>query len=184
MGSIFENIWLLLTVAGVALVVVAVIRQAKPEWGHWLLPIPLVIVGLAFGLDAMIQTDTEAINELFSTCKKAVINNNPQALMACISPDYSDRSHPTKTDLETAVRRELSRISIEKVKLQSSVLTITGNTAQSKLDVVVHFNQNSSYDQLGSLVFVGLELHYEKIGEKWFINNVNIVSVNNQSWNW
>jgi hypothetical protein len=182
--SIFENIWLLLTVAGIMLVVVAVVRQAKPEWGHWLLLIPLAIVGLAFGLDAMIQTDTEAINELFSTCKKAVINNNPQALMACISPNYSDHSRRSKADLEAAVRRELNRMSIKKVKIQSSVLTITGKTAQSELDVVVHFDQNNSYDQLGTLVFLGLELQYEKIGKKWFISNIAVVSVNDQPWDW
>jgi len=184
MGSIFENIWLLLTVAGIALVAVSIIRQARPEWGHWPLLVPLAIVGLAFGLDSLIQTDKEAIGDLFTTCRKAVINHNTEALMKCISPNYSDRSHPSKAVLESAVRRELDRIAIEKVKTQSHLLTVSDKSAVSELNVVVHLDKNSSYGQTASLVFVGLELRYEKIGDTWYIYNVNIVSVNNQPWNW
>jgi hypothetical protein len=178
MGIVFENIWVLLTVAGLALLVVSVIRQAKPEWGYWLLLIPLAIVGLAFGLDAMIQTDAEAIGEIFTTCKKAAVNNDVETLMSFVSPDYTDGSNRTKASLKNEVSRQLNRLVIEKVKTQAHKLTIDSNTAHSELKVVVHLD--SSQSEVGSLVFVGLELDYEKIGDKWYIRSADVVSVNNQ----
>lgn len=184
MSIVFENVWVLLTVAGVALVVVYGIRQAKPEWGYWPLLIPLGLVALAFGLDAVIQTDTEAINAIISTSKRAVVNGDVKTLMAFVSPDYSDRSHRSKAALENEVKQVLNAASIKKVKIQSHLLTINAGTAHSELNVVVHLGEGNLYTEMGSLVFVGVELSYEKLGKKWFISSGEVVSVNNQPWHW
>ena len=184
MSIVFENVWVLLTVAGVALVIVYGIRQAKPEWGYWPLLIPLAIVGAAFGLDAMVQTNTEAINEIISSSKQAAINGDVKTLMAFVSPDYSDRSHRSKAAIENEVKQVLSAAAIKKVKIQSHLLTINAGTAHSELNVVVHLGEGNRYTEMGSLVFVGVELSYEKLGKKWFISSAEVVSVNNQPWNW
>jgi hypothetical protein len=184
MSIVFENVWVLLTVAGVALVIVYGIRQAKPEWGYWPLLIPLAIVGAAFGLDAMVQTNTEAINEIISSSKQAAINGDVKTLMAFVSPDYSDSSHRSKSALENEVEGVLNGLSIKKVKTQSHLLTLNENTARSELNVVVHLGEGNRYAEMGSLMFIGVELDYEKLGEKWYISSADIVSVNDQPWNW
>ena len=184
MGIVFENVWLMLTIAGVAMVIVSVIRQDKPEWGHWPLLVPLVIVGLAFGLDALVKTDTEAVNEIISTCKQAAVNGDAKTFMTFISPHYSDRSHRDKSELRATAQHVLGKASIKKIKTQSHVLTMDSGTAESQLSVVVHLNNDSQYAAAGSLVFVGMELSYEKIEKKWFINRAEIISVNNHPMNW
>ena len=184
MAIIFENVWLLLTIAGIALVVVSVIRQAKPEWGYWPLLIPLAIGGFAFALDAAVKTDTEAINEIISLSKQAAANGDIKTIMAFISPNYIDKSHRSKAALETEAKQVFSTMSIKKIKTQSHLLTMNSHTAESQLNLVVHFNNDSRYADAGGLVFVGIELSYEKIGKNWFINRAEVVSVNNQPWNW
>ncbi|MBL7216030.1 MAG: hypothetical protein ISS71_10165 [Phycisphaerae bacterium] len=184
MGNVFENVWLLLTVAGIALVVVSVIRQAKPEWRYWPLLVPLGIVGLAFALDAMVKTDTEALRQIITTSKQAVMNNDVQMLMAFVSPNYADRSRLNKAALEKEAKQVLRTASIKKIKTQSHRLTINALTAQSQLNIVVHFNDDSRYATMGTLVFVGMELNYEKLGKNWFIRSVEVISINNQPWNW
>ncbi len=184
MQSVFESPWLFLTIAGVALVVVSVVRQDRPEWGYWLLLVPLVIAGLAFMLDAAVTTDTEAINEIIDTSKQAAVNNDLQAIMGSISPNYTDKSHRSKSAFEKKAQQTLNSASIKKIKTQSHLLAIDANSAQSELNVVVHFNNDSRYKATGSLVFVGIKLNYEKIGKKWLINSAEVVSLNNQPWSW
>lgn len=184
MGNVFENVWLLLTVAGAALVVVSIIRQAKPQWGYWPLLVPLAIAALAFGLDAAVKTDTEAINEIIAGSKQAVINNNVKTLMTFFSPDYADVKHRSKTAFEQDVRQVLNNAAVTKIKTQSHLLTINGNSAASQLSVVVHFDNNSRYAVMGTLMFVSVNLDYEKVGGKWFISSAEVVSVNNEPYKW
>ena len=184
MGIIFESVWLMLTVAGVALVIVSVIRQDKPEWGYWPLLVPAAIVGLAFGLDAMIKTDTESVNEIISICKQAAVDGDAKAFMTVVSPNYTDSRRRDMASLETTVQDVLSKASIKKIKTQSHVLTMGSNIAESQLSVVVHLNNDSQYAAAGSLVFVSMKLGYEKIKKKWFISRTEVVSINNQPMNW
>ena len=184
MAIMFENVWLLLTAAGVALVIVSIIRQVKPEWGYWPLLAPIAIAGLAFALDAAVKTDTEAINEIIAVSKQAAVNNDVKAIMAFISPNYTDKSHRSKDALEKEIQQTLNSASIKKIKTQSHLLTVNADTAQSQLNVVVHFNNDSRYKAAGSLAFVGTKINYEKNGKNWLINSTEVVSVNNQPWNW
>jgi hypothetical protein len=184
MSNIFENVWLLLTVAGVALVIVSIIRQAKPEWGYWPLLAPLAIAALAFGLDAMIKTDTEAINEIIARSKQAAVSGSVQMLMTSISPRYSDRAHRNRETFEEQAGQVLRNASVKKIKTQSHLLTLNDNTAKSQLNLVVHFHNDSRYAAMGTLMFVSLNLDYEKIGKDWFIRSAEVVSVNNQPYNW
>ena len=184
MGIVFESVWLILTVAGVALVIVSIIRQNKPEWGYWPLLVPAAIIALAFGLDALVKTDTESVNEIISICKQAAVNGDVKTFMAFISPNYSDHSHRDKFTLEATAQHVLSKAAIKKMKTQSHLLTMGSNVAESQLSVAVHLNNDSRYAAAGSLVFVSIKLDYEKIGVKWYIRRTEIVSVNNHPMDW
>ena len=184
MWNVFENCWLLLTLAGVALITATLVRQEKPEWGYKPLLVPLLLIIPAFGLDYAFTTDYEAISAIVPTGKRAAIKADVNALMALAGGNYSDRVHENKAALQVALQGILPHASIKKMRTQSHLITINKNEAQSELNMVVHLNNDSRYAAAGSLVFVGMKFGYEKIGKKWAIRRMELTSVNNQPMNW
>lgn len=184
MSNVFENIWFLLTVAGVVLVIASIVRQTKPEWGYWPLLAPLAVAALAFGLDALVKTDTEAINEIVAGSKQAVVDGNVRQLMSYISPDYADAARRQKAAFEDAAGRTINNAAVTKIKTQSHLLTVKTDTAESRLNFVIHFDRDSRYAAMGTLMFLGVTLNYEKIGDRWFISSAAVDSVNNEPYNW
>lgn len=184
MWNVFENSWLLLTLAGVALVAAGIWRQAKPEHGRKPLLVPLVLVLLGFGLDAAVRTDYEAIEHIVRSCRAAALKRDHQAILRFVSSNYADSIHKNKAQLEAAAESILQRASVHKVRMQSHVITINGTQAQSEFAAAVHLGAENEYTKGVSLVFVGLEFDFEKIGKKWFIQRVEVTSVNYQPMDW
>ena len=184
MWNVFENCWLLLTLAGVALVAASIIRQEKPEWGYKPLLVPVLLAALAFGLDTAFTTDYEAVSAIVPTCKRAAVAGNPDGIMELVSPNYTDKAHRSQTALRKAIESILPRASINKVRTQSHVISIKGNHAKSELKVVVHLNNDNQYTGAGGLFFVEMEFEYEKIGKKWSIRRMDVTSINNQPMGW
>ncbi len=185
MWNVFENVWVLLSAAGITLVVVSMLRMDHPEWGYKPLLIPLAIAALAVGLDAGFKSDTEYIHYIIAESKKAAGANNVQGILKFISPDYSDRYHENKAELEVLMKHYLDKADIEKIKTQSHRITELNKTnAKSEMNIVVHLSSDSQYAAAGSLVFVGLQFEFEKIKKKWMINRVELVSVNNDPMSW
>ncbi|RKY14233.1 MAG: hypothetical protein DRP52_00590 [Planctomycetota bacterium] len=184
MWNVLENSWLLLTLAGVALVAASLIRQEKPEWGYKPLLVPVLLAALAFGLDAAFTTDYEAVSVIVPACKRAAIETDANRIMEFISGDYTDRVHENKAALNRAIESILPRASIEKIRTQSHVISIKDSKAQSELKVVVHLNNDNQYTGAGGLFFVEMAFEYEKIEKQWFIQSMDITSINNQPMNW
>ena len=184
MWNVFENCWLLLTLAGVALVIASIVRQEKPEWGYKPLLVPVLLAALAFGLDTAFTTDFEAVSGIVPACKRAAIETDANRIMEFISSDYTDKAHRSKTALRKAIESILPRASIKKVRTQSHVISIEGNRAKSELKVVVHLNNDNQYTGAGGLFFVEMEFEYEKIEKKWSIRRMDVTSINNQPMNW
>ena len=184
MWNIFENGWLLLTLAGIAFVVASVIRQEKPEWGLKPLLVPLLLAGLAFGLDYAFTTDYEAVNAIVPTCKRAAVAGDPEGIMELISPNYADRSNRTRAGFERRVRHTITGSSIKKIRTQSHTVSVNGTTAESELSVAVHLNTDSRYAAYGTFFLVGLKFEYEKIADTWYIRRMDVTTVNNHPMNW
>ena len=184
MWNVFENCWLMLTLAGIALVVASIVRQEKPEWGYKPLLVPLLLAALAFGLDYAFTTDYEAVSAIVPACKNAAINADIQTMMNFISPDYADGIHRNKAALREAAQHILPRASIKKVRTQTHTITIEGNRANSEFSGAIHLNENSGYSAAGSLVMIEMEFQYAKIAEKWYIQRMEIKSVNYQPMGW
>ncbi len=182
MEVIFESPWLLLTVAGVTLIAASVVRQVKTEWGYWPLLVPLIIAALAFGLDYIVKTDLEKVNSIISSAKNAAITGIMSDIMPFISPDYADRSYPSKEQLEVKLKKVFTNSGIKKIRTRSHVVDLKTDTANSQLHVVVHLDKNSRYAIAGSIVFVGLQFDYVKVGENWMVKRSDIISVNDNPW--
>jgi hypothetical protein len=184
MWNVFENSWLLLTLAGLALVAASIYRQAKPEHGYWPLLIPVVLAGIGFGLDYAVTTDYEAIQQMISECKNVAVANGVSVIGGHISPNYRDSAGRNKAQIEDAMKLILNAASVEKVRVMSHNITINGRSAKSEFEAAVHLGQTNTYTSGVSFMYVGLEFGFEKIGDKWFIQRAEVRSVNNQPMNW
>ncbi|MHC4855304.1 MAG: hypothetical protein ACYS72_02750 [Planctomycetota bacterium] len=184
MWNIFENGWLLLTLAGVSLVVASIVRQEKPEWGYKPLLVPLLLAVLAFGMDYAFTTDFEAVSAIVPACKQAAIDGNPDRIMELISPNYRDKYHNDRTDLHSRVRHTITGASIKKIRTQSHTVTVEGAKARSELIVAVHMNNDSRYAAYGTFFMVEINFDYEKIDEEWYILQMDIKTVNYQPMKW
>ncbi len=184
MWNIFENCWLLLTLAGITLVAASLVRQEKPEWGYKPLLVPLLLMILAFGLDYTFTTDYEAVSGIVPACKRAAVETDADRIMELISPDYMDKAHRNKAALKRAIESILPRASINKIRTQSHTISIEGDRAKSELKVVVHLNNDNQYTGAGGLFFVEMEFEYEKVEKNWTIQRMELTSINNRPWNW
>ncbi|MCI0499404.1 MAG: hypothetical protein L0Y36_06965 [Planctomycetales bacterium] len=184
MWDIFETCWLLLTVAGIALVAAGIVRQARPGWGYKPLLIPLALGFLAFGLDMAVMTDYEAVVHIVASCKRATIQADAAIIMHFVSPHYTDSVHRDKQALSEAAEHILKKASVKKIRTQSHAITTKGTSATSELNVAVHLNPDSHYAAAGSLVFAGIHLEYEKIGRTWYICRIEVASINYTPMNW
>jgi hypothetical protein len=184
MWNIFENCWLLLTLAGIALIAASLVRQEKPEWGYKPLLVPVLLAALAFGLDYAFTTDYEAVSGIVPACKRAAVATDPDGIMEFISPNYMDKNHRDKAAFNRRVRSTITGSSIKKIRTQSHTVSIEGSGAQSELKVAVHLNNDSQYATYGTFFLVEIKFEYEKIAEKWYIRHMDLTSVNNQPMNW
>ena len=184
MLNIFENCWLLLTLAGIAFVAASIVRQEKPEWGMKPLLVPLLLAVLAFGLDYAVTTDDEAVSAIVPACKRAAIAGDPDTIMEYISPNYNDRNHANKAELHSMVRHVITGSSIKKVRTQSHLINVREDDAESELGIAVHLNTDSRYAAYGTFFLVEMKFEYEKIDGKWYIRRMDLQSVNTQPMNW
>ncbi len=185
MWNVFESYWLLLTIAGIALIVVSMLRMDHPEWGRKPLLIPLVLAALAFGLDAGFKSDSEYLRYIVTTAKNAAADNDVRTMMQFISPNYSDVRHKSRNHLDSSMKYYLGKAAIEKIKTQSHVLTLDSKTAaSSEWNFVLHLDQDSQYSAAGQIVFIGMKFEFEKIGKKWFIKRAELISVNGDRMGW
>ena len=184
MWNIFENSWLLLTLAGIALVIASVVRQEKPDWGYKPLLVPLLLAALALGIDYAVTTDYEAVSSIVPACKRAAIDENPNRIMEHISPNYRDKYHRDRTALLNRVRHTINGASIKKIRTQSHTVTIEGTKARSELTMAVHMNNDSRYAPYGTFFMVEMNFGYEKIADRWYIFQMDIKAVNYQPMNW
>ena len=184
MWNVFENCWLLLTLAGIAFVVASVVRQEKPEWGYKPLIVPLLLAGLAFGLDYAFTTDYESVKKILPACKQAAASQDANAIIKFISPNYKDRFHRDYNAISSRIKHTLPKASINRVRTQSHVITMDGDNAESQFTVGVHLNKDSGYPGAGSMMMVKMKFEYEKIAESWYIRRMDLEEVNYQSMNW
>jgi len=185
-SSVFESPWLLLTVAAILLAAASIAWRTRPEWGLRSFLLPAVAVGAAFGLDVLVQTDSEQIHSLLNFCRRAVLEGNVRQIAPCIASTYADPVHRNKEDLLNAAESILRGAALEKVVERGHTLRIHGDTAQSQVRFRVHLSpQRSAYAAAGSLMFVVLEIHYQRQpNQRWQIQKVLLVSVNDSPINW
>jgi len=187
MYNIFEKPWLLLIVAAVVLLIIYIIRVFKPEKvRRWHILIPVMIAISAFAIDIFIETDQENINGIIKTCIKASKNEDADTIDTFVASDYQDSLHLSKQEIMIFCRAIFSEPAVERfVKLNQSIeLSLSDATVLIK-GFLMFDKESRFYKELKPAIALKLELGLKKYSnKKWQINRVEILEIDNQTFDW
>ena len=187
MFGIYEQPWTLIGLAVIVLFGILTYRSMVPEKRHaWQWLIPLLIVALAFGIDALVTTYKEKINDIISAGMQAVEDENFNSMESYLSDDYSDSLHRSKEQLIEHIQHELPKNVVEKCKETNSVFNISGDKAKVNLFMQIILSKDSDYAKLYGfgLFSIKLDLVFIKQNDNWLIQNIEIRSANQQPITW
>ncbi len=186
MFNLFETPWLLLIISIIVLAVVTIIRQSRPDKSRWWqLLMPVILAGLAFGVDFFVKTDYEKIESVIDLASKAAAGRDIDQVDVIISPDYHDLIHDSKDELMAFCRAIFSTPLIEKTKTRYTIIKVSAPKATCELEVVVHLEPESIYAAAGRIIFIKAKLYFTKTPKRnWLISGSQILAVNNQPSNW
>mgnify|MGYP006287036147 CR=1 FL=1 len=187
MFNIFQQPWTLIGASVIVLFIVFTIRSVWPEKRHrWQWAIPLGVVLLAIGLDAIVRTDMEKVEALMGRVMEAAQSENCQAIGQLVADDYSDSYHPGKAELMANCQARLSESLIRKIKVTSHLIELTPPTALVSIFGVVHFEEDSYIARdYRPFVFFKVQFYMEKqAGGKWRITRIEIREIDKQPFSW
>ena len=191
MWNVFEQPWTLVGAAVVVLFGMFTFRSVFPEKRRWWqLLVPVVVVGMAFGLDGIVRTDLEKIDIVIAKGIKAVKEEDVRAVESILSDHYSDSSHNTKQQLLDRFRRVLSEPLVAGHKETGRLVDIKGTEATVVLFTTVTFEKDSRVAQnYVSFLMTKSKLYLKKSPEpsgdgKWLIRRIEVLELNRQPANW
>jgi len=187
MLNVFEQPWSLLTAAVVVLLILLMARRVFPHkkyWWQWFLPAFFTVA--AFGLDLLVQTDLERINAVINTGVKAVEEENPDAIEAIISDNYSDSYHRTKRSLTRHCRVRFSQPLVEKNIKRIMAIEISGPRATAIFTVRIVFDKRSYvYQSFKRIMLTKWKLDLLKEQNKgWLISRAELLEIDGQPAKW
>lgn len=187
MFDVFEQPWTLVGAAVIVLFVVFTIRSVFPEKRkRWQLGIPLVVAALGFGLDALVQTDLEKVNEVMGGVLNAVRDEDCDALAELIAEDYSDSYHTGKGQLITRCRSRLREPLVEKIKLIGDLVEVAVPTATATIFGFAHFEQESYVARdYRDFVHFKVQFYFDKQSDNsWLVSRIEIREIDKQPFHW
>jgi len=187
MWNIFEQPWTLTGAAVLTLLAVLTVRSVWPEkhrLKHFLAP--LVTLGLAFGLDYLVQTDIEQVHRTLGIVTAAVENEDYDAIDRALAPDYSDSFHQDKAAILARARKYMGLSHIEKTQRIGLAVRLDGDNATALLTVVVRFTGDSYVAQSykpAVLLKMRVYLREQSNGD-WLVHSSELLEVDRQPMTW
>ena len=185
--DIFENPWTLLITAAAILLAVWISRciaTQKTRWWLWLLP--GIIAGAGFGIDRLVETDTEKIEKVITGITKAFEQENCDLIASFISDNYSDSYHKTKKQLVNHCKAMLSNAMVDRAI--PSIISLEKNSPNAPVifTVRVVFNRESHISQLYKQeVFVKVQAELKKQPDnRWLIQSIEILEIDRFAATW
>ena len=184
MYDIYENPWLLFSVSIFVLVVVVMYRRMCPDkCRFWQLIIPFALMASAFGIDHFVRTDHEKIELVVKQGVRSAVDADMDMLKPIVSPNYSDNRYISKQDLLNSLGKLTTKANIIRIKIRQNFITIAGTEATSKMRITLFMQPESEYAPANSLMFIELELKFEKHRDNWLVRSMNVVSLNDDPLN-
>lgn len=187
MFNCFEHPWGLIIIAIITLLILLMFRSIFPEkrrWWQWLLPVFLVVA--AFGLDFLVETDSEKIDTVINTCVKAFEDENPDLIEPLIADNYSDSYHSSKSVLMAHCREILSEPLIEKNIKRTVSVEIQPPKATVIFTVRILFDKQSYvYQSFKSQMMTEVQANLQKqLDNRWLISRVELLKIDLQPADW
>ena len=188
MFDFFEQPYTLTGAAVLALFGVLTFRSILPErrrFWQWLLPV--VLAGAAFGLDALVETDTEQINATIEAGIRGIETEDLGAVGRVISDSYSDSLHGTKERLLSYCRQALSQSPVVKTRIKGlRLMDLSQANATAMLFTQITFDKNSYVaENYKPSLLIKTRLNLKKQpGIGWLISRVEIEGLDGQSVSW
>ena len=188
MFDFFEQPYTLIGGAVLVLFGVLTVRSVLPEkrrFWQWLLPI--VLAGAAFGLDALVQTDTEQINATIKAGVRGIEAEDLDTIGRVISDSYSDSLHGTKQRLLFYCRQSLSQSQVVKARVKGVRLTdLSEAGATAIVFTQLTFDKNSYVaENYKPSLQIKTRLSLKKHpGVGWLISRVKLEGLDGQSVSW
>lgn len=188
MFDFFEQPYTLIGGAVLVLFGVFTVRSVLPEkrrFWQWLLP--LALAGAAFGLDALVQTDTEQINATIKAGGGGIEAEDLDAIGRVISDSYSDSLHGTKQRLLFYCRQSLSQSQVVKARVKGVRLTdLSQASATAIVFTQLTFDKNSYVaENYKPSLQIKTRLNLKKYaGIGWLISRVELEGLDRQSVSW
>jgi len=187
MFNLFEQPYLLLFAAIFVLIVTLTVRSLLPQIPRRpQLVMPLLLAASAFGIDYLVQTDTEKIKTTIKSAAKAVRNENPLAIEPVIAPGYSDSYHKSKAALIAHCTARLSGPLIDKNITRFLRIDIHPPDAAVLCTANIVFDKRSYvYQSYKQLMLVKMKIHLQKDpAEKWLISRCELLEIDRMPAKW
>jgi hypothetical protein len=187
MWNIFEHWWTALLIAAIVQLALAIMHVLKPATRKlWHISIPISIIIIGIGIERLVQTDSEKIDDLVKTCLKATADEDVNAIDSILSPDYSDSCHNSKKAALEFCRRWLGKPLIAKNRLPfPPEVSLSAPEAQVNMMVMTHIDPKSSYYGSVKVLLSKVKLYLQKNADKhWQVKRAELLEINNQPVNW
>lgn len=187
MFNVFESPLLLSLTAVVSVIVIWVMRVARPDKIGWRYSmIPILIMAAAFSLDFFVKTDREKINSALNIAIKAFTLKQIEPISEIVAADYSDPANSSKMMILAYCKALFEIAPVEKISLLSKNLKINGSKAVLTSDAMVKFAPESEITKMGqSLMLVKFRLYFRKTAQKqWLVHSSNILEIDRKAVNW
>ncbi|MBL7186044.1 MAG: hypothetical protein ISS70_06940 [Phycisphaerae bacterium] len=188
MFDFFEQPYTLVGAGVLVLFGVLTFRSVLPEkcrWWQWLFPV--VLAGAAFGLDRLVQTDTEQINATIEAGVRGIEAEDLGAIGQVISDGYSDSLHGTKERLLFYCRQTLSQSLVVKTRIKGvKLMDLSQANATAMVFTQITFDKNSYVaGNYKPSLLIKTRLNLKKQpGIGWLISRVEPEGLDGQSVSW
>lgn len=188
MFDFFEQPYTLMGASVLVLFGLLTFRSVLPEkrrWWQWL--IPAALVGAAFGLDAIVQTEPEQINVTIQAGVKAVEARSIDGISRIISDDYSDSLHGTKGRMLFYCRQALSQNKVVKTKTKGvKLMELSQASATAVVFTQIVFDQNSYVAQnYKPSLLIKTRIDFKKRPDAgWLVSRIELKGLDGQSITW
>ena len=186
MLNIFENAWLFLSIAVVAVCAVWVVRVfSRDKFGVFYYFVPILIVLLGLGIDFFVKTDLEIINSNLKKLVKAAQNEDCDSIGALLVEDYKDSLHSNKELFIDHCKTVLVAPLIETNVLRILSIQSKSETVEVEFTVNVFFDKDSYAAEYKPIMFVKTSVELKKYAKnQWLINRIELLELDKQPAKW